>query len=50
MTLETASAPLDGRWWDAAALRLVQFAARCGLPARDLRALTVLVPRISDAP
>jgi ATP-dependent helicase/nuclease subunit B len=48
--LETVSAPLDGRWWDVAASRLLEFAARCGLPGRDLRALTVLVPRLSDAP
>jgi ATP-dependent helicase/nuclease subunit B len=47
---ETAGAPLDGRWWDAAAARLLEFSGRCGLPARDLRALTVLVPRISDRP
>jgi len=45
-----AAAPLDRRWWDAVAARLLEFAARCSLPARDLRALTVLVPRISDRP
>ena len=50
MSFETAGAPLDGRWWDVAASRLLEFGARCGLPARDLRALTVLVPRISDRP
>jgi ATP-dependent helicase/nuclease subunit B len=50
VTWETANAPLDGRWWDAAASRLLEFGARCGLPARDLRALTVLVPRVSDGP
>ena len=50
MTFETAGAPLDGRWWDAAASRLLEFSARCRLPARDLRALTVLVPRLSDRP
>jgi ATP-dependent helicase/nuclease subunit B len=48
--LETASAPLDQRWWDAAAWRLLEFGARCGLPGRDLRTLTVLVPRSSDGP
>ncbi|HEY4038831.1 MAG TPA: hypothetical protein VGM15_08415, partial [Burkholderiaceae bacterium] len=50
MTFETAGAPLDGRWWDVAASRLLEFGARCRVPAADLRALTVLVPRISDRP
>jgi ATP-dependent helicase/nuclease subunit B len=50
VSLETAGAPLDGRWWDAAAERLLEFGERCSLPTRDLRALTVLVPRISDRP
>jgi len=50
VSLETVGAPLDRRWWDAAASRLLEFGARCGLPPRDLRALTVLVPRISDGP
>ena len=50
VNLETVSAPLDGRWWDVAAARLLEFAARCGLPDRDLRTLTVLAPRLSDAP
>jgi ATP-dependent helicase/nuclease subunit B len=50
VNLETVSAPLDGRWWDVAASRLLEFTARCGLPDHDLRALTVLVPRLSDAP
>jgi len=48
VTFETAAAPLDRRWWDAAATQLLGFAARCKLPRRDLRALTVLVPRMSD--
>src|ERR1700740_619151 len=50
VSLETVSAPLDGRWWDAAASRLLEFAERCHVPPRDLRALTVLTPRVSDAP
>ena len=50
MTFETAAAPLDRRWWDAAATQLLGFAARCELPARDLRSLTVLVPRMLDRP
>jgi ATP-dependent helicase/nuclease subunit B len=50
LSFKTAGAPLDGRWWDATAARLLEFSVRCGLPARDLRALTVLVPRISDRP
>jgi ATP-dependent helicase/nuclease subunit B len=50
VTWETASAPLDQRWWDAAASRLLEFGARCALPGRDLRALAVLVPRSSDGP
>jgi ATP-dependent helicase/nuclease subunit B len=50
VTFETAGAPLDGRWWDVAASRLLEFGARCGLTPRDLRTLTVLVPRISDRP
>jgi ATP-dependent helicase/nuclease subunit B len=50
VTLETGTAPLDGRWWDATAGHLLEFAARCSLPGRDLRALTVLVSRIADAP
>ncbi len=50
VSLETVSAPLDGRWWDVAASRLLQFAERCRLPPRDLSALTVLTPRVSDAP
>jgi ATP-dependent helicase/nuclease subunit B len=50
VTFETAGAPLDERWWDVAAARLLEFGARCGLPPHDHRALTVLVPRISDRP
>jgi ATP-dependent helicase/nuclease subunit B len=50
VSFETAGAPLDGRWWDAAVARLLEFSVRRGLPARDLRELTVLVPRISDRP
>ena len=50
MILEKVGAPLDRRWWDVAALRLLEFGVRCGLPERDFRTLTVLVPRISDGP
>jgi ATP-dependent helicase/nuclease subunit B len=50
VTLQTVCAPLDHRWWDTAASRVLDFGAGCGLPGRDLRALTVLVPRASDGP